>query len=227
MIRLIDISKIFSKKYILNGIHLELGKTRIVVCGSMGAGKTTLLRIIAGLILPTHGKVLLDKSVISTPRHAVHPSLRGIAMVFQNPVLWPHMTVSNSINFVLSAQKTRRKERTERVSEIIKAFNLYPIRNHRPNKLSGGEKKKVSLAIAIAAKARFLLLDEPFENIDEEQQEEIMSILLELFNTQKIEGMLCVTHNQSVAATLGERVLYLKNGVLVEQLNKKPMNNAG
>jgi ABC-type sulfate/molybdate transport systems ATPase subunit len=137
-------------------------------------------------------------------------------MVFQNPVLWPHMTVSNSINFVLSAKKTKRKERAERVSEIIKAFNLYPIRNHHPNKLSGGEKKKVSLAIAIAAKARFLLLDEPFENIDEEQQEEILSILLELFNTQKIEGMLCVTHNPSVADTLGESVYYLRDGKLNE-----------
>jgi ABC-type sulfate/molybdate transport systems ATPase subunit len=214
MIELVEISKEFGKRVILNGISLQFSRSRIVICGTIGSGKTTLLRILAGLTPPTRGKVLLDGMVISSPHYSLHPSLRGISMVFQNPSLWPHMTVQKSLHFVLSAKKIPRNVRSEKVNKILESFGLGSLRDEYPGRLSGGERKKVSLAIALAVEPRFLLLDEPFENIDDQHQKEIMSLLLEVFDSKKIEGLLCVTHNPTVAKTLGEQIYSLEKGRL-------------
>ena len=220
MIELINIEKCFNTRRILDGINLKLTSDRIVVCGSIGAGKTTLLRLIAGFILPTRGNILLNGNVISSPQFAEHPSKRGIAMVFQNPTLWPHMTVRKNIEFVLLTHKMRKKERIVKIEEIIDLFGLNSIRNSYPDNLSGGEKKKVSLAVAIAAEPKILLLDEPFENIDTELQNELIEMLLRIHQTGIFEGMLCVTHDSDVAEKLGERIFNLRDGKL-DEMNKE------
>ena len=136
---------------------------RLVVLGPSGSGKTTLLRLIAGLESPDSGAILIDGQDTS----GIPPHRRDVAMVFQNPALYPHLSVFDNLAFGFRARGTARAERRRRVHTMASMLGLEKLLNRRPAELSGGERQRVALGRAVAREPRVLLLDEPFSNLDE------------------------------------------------------------
>ncbi len=202
MIRLENLCKRYSGKVVLQGLSLKLAEgARLVVLGPSGCGKTTLLRLAAGLELPDAGEVYLEGKLASRPGWGIPPYARSIGFAFQNPTLWPHMSVTQNLTFGMNGAPKSHKQET--VEELANAFGLCGLLKGYPGQLSGGEARRVGLARALAARPRLLLLDEPLTNLDEELKERILKQALAF-----IEGfhpaVIFVTHDPGEAAVLVE-----------------------
>lgn len=191
---------------VLYDVSFELERGRILtVLGPSGSGKTTLLRIIAGLELPDQGEVWLAGGLVSRPGWGILPHLRGIGMAFQNPALWPHMTVAQNILFGLG--NTTRQDRNSRLEELLASFSLQGLEKRYPYQLSGGEARRVSLARALAPKPPFLLLDEPLAHLDLQLKTTLLD-LIKSIATQCL-NLVYVTHDEAEARALGGNILQL------------------
>jgi len=147
-----------------------------VLLGPSGCGKSTTLRIIAGLESPTSGSVRIDgQDVTQLP-----PARRGIAMVFQNYALFPHLSVEQNIGFGLSVRKVPKAEAAQRVAQAAELLGLAPLLERRPAQLSGGQQQRVALGRALVAQARVCLMDEPLSNLDAQLRQEMRTELREL-----------------------------------------------
>ena len=147
-----------------------------VLLGPSGCGKSTTLRIIAGLETATSGQVLIDgKDVTHLP-----PAQRGVAMVFQNYALFPHLTVADNIQFGLSVRKVPKAEAAQRLQETAHLLGLTALLDRRPAQLSGGQQQRVALGRALVAQAKVCLMDEPLSNLDAQLRQEMRSELREL-----------------------------------------------
>lgn len=189
-------------------LAIEEGELLVLV-GPSGCGKTTVLRLLAGLEKPSGGAVLLDGANINH----LEPQDRGMAMVFQSPALFPHMTVFENLAFALKLQKLPAKEIESRVRGMADLLGLSQRLAQLPEFLSGGEKQRVGLGRALAQRPRALLLDEPLSNLDPglrtQMRREIARLHAELRCT-----MVYATHDQTEAMTLGGRIAVLKEGAL-------------
>ncbi|MBC8161415.1 MAG: ABC transporter ATP-binding protein [Roseiflexaceae bacterium] len=197
----------------LRGISLLIQPGEIIVLlGPSGCGKSTLLRLIAGLDVPTSGQVYLGtRDITYTPAER-----RDMGMVFQNYALFPHMSVAENIGFGLRVRGITRAERQQRVEAMLEKLQLIPLADRRPDQLSGGQQQRVALGRALAINPSVLLLDEPLTALDAQLRESLRSELrrtLEQFRTTSIY----VTHDQTEAMSLGDRVVVLRNG-LIEQV---------
>ena len=178
-----------------------------VLLGPSGCGKSTTLRIIAGLENATSGQVRIDgRDVTQLP-----PAQRGIAMVFQNYALFPHLTVADNIGFGLSVRRTPRAEAKERVADAARLLGLAHLLDRRPAQLSGGQQQRVALGRALVARARVCLMDEPLSNLDAQLRQEMRTELREL---QQRLGLtvVYVTHDQSEAMSMADQVVLLHQG---------------
>jgi iron(III) transport system ATP-binding protein len=192
-------------------LDLDAGEHLLLV-GRSGSGKTTLLRAIAGLVAPTAGTVELAGARASAPgRVLVRPERRGVGLVFQGGALWPHLSVADTLRFVLRARKVPAAGRAKRVGELLDQVELAGYEGRMPGTLSGGEAQRLALARALASEPALLLLDEPLGPLDAELRSALLSSLAEL---QRRLGFTAVhvTHDPGEARALATRVLRLERG---------------
>lgn len=178
-----------------------------VFLGPSGCGKTTTLRLIAGLDSATTGKITIgDHDVTSEP-----PSRRGVAMVFQNYALFPHLGVADNIVFGLQVRGASRAEQSDRLARVLALLGLEKLRERKPSQLSGGQQQRVALARALVADAKICLMDEPLSNLDAQLRQEMRQELRAL--QQKLGlTVVYVTHDQSEAMSMADQVVLLNQG---------------
>src|SRR5512139_1350625 len=183
----------------------------LVLVGPSGCGKSTSLRMLAGLEDVNAGRILIgDRDVTQTP-----PKDRDIAMVFQSYALYPHMTVADNMGFALKIAGTPKAEIKERVLEAAKILNLEEYLERKPKALSGGQRQRVAMGRAIVRKPQVFLMDEPLSNLDAKLR---VSTRTQIAKLQRDLGVttVYVTHDQTEAMTMGDRIAVLKDGILMQ-----------
>ena len=207
------------------GIDLEVGDGELLVLvGPSGCGKSTLLRLIAGLEVPTAGRILIDGVDVT----GVPPQARDLAMVFQSYALYPHMTVRDNLAYSLRVRRRDRQTIEARVSAAADALDLRRLLDRRPAQLSGGQRQRVALGRALVREPKAFLLDEPLSNLDPALRSQARAEILRL-QRQLGATMIYVTHDQEEAMTLGHRVALMRDGRLEQlapplELYEKPAN---
>ncbi len=212
-LELIDIAKRFTKKvWGVKKMDLKVeDKEFIVLLGPSGCGKTTTMRMVAGLEEVTRGTILLDgKDITDIP-----PRDRGISMVFQNYAIWPHMTVYENIAFSLKLKKMSAAEIKERVEETAAMVKIGELLKRLPGQLSGGQQQRVALARALAVRPKLFLMDEPLSNLDAKLRV-TMRTELKAIHQQTNATSIFVTHDQSEAMSMADRIVIMKDGEIVQ-----------
>jgi putative spermidine/putrescine transport system ATP-binding protein len=192
-------------------LDITRGET-LVLLGPSGCGKTTMLRIIAGLELPDEGgKVLFDgKDVTKVPIER-----RNVGMVFQSYALFPNMSVADNIGYGLKIRGIPKDERAARVAELVALTNITGLEKRRIDQLSGGQRQRVALARAVAIRPGILLLDEPLTALDAALRERLRGELNRLLRALGITAIY-VTHDQSEAMELGDRIVVMRKGAITQ-----------
>ena len=196
----------------------------MVLVGPSGCGKTTALRLVAGLERATAGSVYIGERLMND----VSPKDRDIAMVFQNYALYPHMTVAENIGFALKMRKVPKNEIAQKVSDAAEILGLTEVLKLRPGQLSGGQRQRVAMGRALVREPQAFLMDEPLSNLDAKLRVQMRA---EVSRVQRHIGVatLYVTHDQTEAMTMGDRVGVLHAGVLEQcdrpqELYDRPVN---
>ena len=186
----------FSNKLIFKDLNLSVSEGDFIgVIGPSGAGKTTLLRIICGLERQTSGEIKLVNKILSNNQFSLPPQDRNIGLVIQEKVLFPHLTVRENINFGLLLKKgINRVEMIDLVKSFLVKFNIDDIENKYPHEISGGEAQRVALARSLVSLPKILLLDEPFNGLDNALKHEIYPELKKYLKDKKITTIM-VSHN--------------------------------
>ena len=202
----------------------------VSLLGPSGCGKTTSLRMIAGFERATEGEIYIGDHCVSShiKNTFVPPEKRDIGMVFQSYAVWPHMTVTENVAYPLKIQKVPKEERAARVEEMLKLVHLDEYGSRYPHQLSGGQQQRVALARALVMRPGLLLLDEPLSNLDAKLRE---SMRFEISSIQKELGItvIYVTHDQSEAMTMSDRVVVMSRGVIQQigtpyEIYRNPVN---
>lgn len=209
-----SLSKEFDGKEIFKNISFYVKKGEFLsILGPSGCGKTTLLRILIGLEMPSKGLVYKNKKDITT----IHPSKRGMGIVFQNFALFPNMSVLENVSYALNI-KTKNKEQSKKTAlNVIKKVGLLDQINKKPNELSGGQQQRVAIARTLVLNPDIILFDEPMSALDEDNRLKIRKELKDIQNKFKIT-MLYVTHDQEEACSLSDRIMVMNNGK-IEQID--------
>ena len=195
---------------VLEGLNLDILEGEfLTLLGPSGCGKTTLLRLIAGLEELTGGSISINGRNVSR----VDPGDRDIAMVFQSYALYPHMTVFNNLTLNLRARGVSKVEARKRAIDTARLLGIEPLLEKKPGKLSGGERQRVALGRAIIREPTVFLLDEPLSNLDLKLREQMRTELKRLHERLRITTIY-VTHDQSEALTLSDRLAVMKDGVI-------------
>ena len=207
-IQLINVAKRWGETTALEDIQLNIASGSFcVLLGPSGCGKSTTLRIIAGLETASSGQVCIDGiDVTSLP-----PAQRGIAMVFQNYALFPHLNVADNITFGLSVRKLPAAEISCRLTETVELLGLAALLDRKPSQLSGGQQQRVALGRALVAQARVCLMDEPLSNLDAQLRQEMRTELRELQQRLNLT-VVYVTHDQAEAMSMADQVILLNKG---------------
>lgn len=225
-LELIHVNKAYGKNLLtLIDLNLKIDAGEfIVIVGPSGCGKSTLLRMIAGLEEITSGELIIQgKRMNETP-----PAERGTAMVFQDYALYPHMNVVENITFGLKVKKLNKDEIKKRLDEAVQILGLESLLNRKPIELSGGQRQRVAIARALVKKPKVFLFDEPLSNLDVQLRSQTRLEIAELH--RKIGSTtVYVTHDQTEAMTLADRIVLLNHGVIQQvgaplELYTKPSN---
>ncbi|MBR3746075.1 MAG: ABC transporter ATP-binding protein [Selenomonadaceae bacterium] len=217
MIKLINVTKIFGLKVALRSINLEIadGETLAIIGGS-GSGKSTLLRLMIGLIQPTSGQIWIGNDEIShmSEKELMRVRLR-MGMVFQYSALFDSMTVGENVAFGLVEHTNYSRERiNEIVREKLKQVGLDGVENRMPGELSGGMKKRVSLARAIAFEPEIIFYDEPSSGLDPIMTNKIDELIIETQRALKVTSIV-VTHDMLSACRIADRIAMIFGGELL------------
>lgn len=181
----------------------------IVLVGPSGCGKSTTLRMVAGLEEISGGELLIDGKRMND----VAPKGRDIAMVFQSYALYPHMTVRENMEFPLKLRKMPKDEMNKRVDEVAQILDITQYLDRKPKALSGGQRQRVAIGRAIVREPKVLLMDEPLSNLDAKLRNQMRAELIKL--RQRIDTtFIYVTHDQTEAMTLGDRIVIMKDGIV-------------
>ena len=198
--------------YAVKGIDLEIrDKEFMVLVGPSGCGKSTTLRMIAGLEEASSGDLCIGDRIVND----VLPKNRGVAMVFQNYALYPHMTVADNMAFGLKLRKTPKAEIQQRVEEAADILGLTSMLNRKPKALSGGQRQRVALGRAIVRKPDVFLFDEPLSNLDAKMRVQMRAEISKL-HARLNATMIYVTHDQTEAMTMGDRICVMKDGEIMQ-----------
>src|SRR6476620_2766161 len=220
-----------SSKPAVQNLSLDVHDGEIVtLLGPSGCGKTTTLRMVAGLETPDAGDIFFgDQAVVMTSRRfSLPPNKRNVGLVFQSYAIWPHMTVAQKVAFPLKARRVPKREIVERVQRALDLVGLSGFEDRPGPLLSGGQQQRVAFARALVTEPRVLLLDEPFSNLDAKLREQ-MRISVKLLQKRLNIAMLCVTHDQTEALSLSNRIALMNFGVVQQQgdprlLYEEPVN---
>ncbi|CNK65926.1 glycerol-3-phosphate transporter ATP-binding subunit [Yersinia mollaretii] len=180
----------------------------IVMVGPSGCGKSTLLRMVAGLERTTSGDIYIDHQRVTD----LEPKDRGIAMVFQNYALYPHMSVFDNMAYGLKIRGFGKEQIRQRVDEAARILELEPLLKRKPRELSGGQRQRVAMGRAIVREPAVFLFDEPLSNLDAKLRVQMRLELQQLHRRLKTTS-LYVTHDQVEAMTLAQRVIVMNKGV--------------
>ncbi|HYP27534.1 MAG TPA: ABC transporter ATP-binding protein [Blastocatellia bacterium] len=212
-VRLINVRKRFGDRVILKGVSLDVAQGEVVaLLGASGSGKTTTIRIIAGLEKPDEGEVWIESNKVAADgQNLVQPSKRGIGFVFQDLALWPHLTITESLDFVLSSADVPKRERADRISEVLRLVRIESLGQSYPGQLSGGEQQRAAIARALISRPRLLLLDEPMSNLDARLKSDLLKEFAALRRMLNITTIY-ITHDESEASTLANRIIVMREG---------------
>ncbi len=191
-------------------VDVARGET-LAVLGPSGCGKTTLLRVIAGLVVPDTGRVILGGRVLTDGKRVVPAEQRRIGMVFQEGALFPHMTVAENVGYGVRDREIRES----RVRAALELVDLRGFEDRYPDTLSGGQAQRVALARALAPKPEVLLLDEPFASLDAELRIRVRSEVARLLRRLGITSIF-VTHDQEEAFVIGDNVAVMQAGQVMQ-----------
>lgn len=213
MVELRQVSKQYGNVTALSTVDLAVSEGEFVtLLGPSGSGKTTLLNLIAGMIAPSSGRILIKgEDVTERP-----PSERKLGMVFQNYALMPHMTIFENIAFPLRVRHLSKAEIEQRVHDVLKLIKLPDIAERKPKELSGGQQQRVSLARCIVYNPALILLDEPLGALDKKLREQ-MQLEIRRLHAELGITMLNVTHDQDEALTMSDRIVLMNEG-RIEQI---------
>ena len=221
-----EVGKSFAGIAAVSDVYLEIPHGNLVcLLGPSGCGKTTLLRLIAGLELPTSGKILLDgQDLTDTPAHR-----RSFGMVFQSLALFPHLTVGENIAYALRIRQVDAATRRRRAEELLELVRLPGVADRHVSQLSGGQRQRVAIARALALDPRLFLLDEPLSALDAKLRE---AMQLELRQLQRRLGIttIVVTHDQREAMTMADIVVVMSRGQVQQvgsplEIYRNPVNS--
>ncbi len=206
-------------------LRIEDGEI-LAVLGPSGSGKTTMLEILAGLLVPSAGEVVLDGQVISRPGWALPPERRNIGFVFQDFALWPHMTVAETVAFPLAMRHASVREQQARVGQILDLVQLGGYGQRYPHELSGGQRQRVAIARALAPHPGMVLLDEPMSNLDARLREHMRVQIAQALRHERVTAVY-VTHDRTEALAVADRIAILNVGCLEqagspEELYRRP-----
>ncbi|MEP5154275.1 sn-glycerol-3-phosphate ABC transporter ATP-binding protein UgpC [Planktotalea sp.] len=207
-----SVEKWFGDTQVIKGIDLDIEDGELIIfVGPSGCGKSTLLRMIAGLEETSRGQILLDGNDVT---HKV-PSERELSMVFQSYALYPHLNVAENVGFALKTAGASKAEIDEKVSNAADILKLGDYLDRRPKDLSGGQRQRVAIGRAIVRKPKGFLFDEPLSNLDASLRVDMRFEIARL-HKQLETTMVYVTHDQVEAMTLADRIVVLKDGVIMQ-----------
>jgi multiple sugar transport system ATP-binding protein len=215
-ITLDSVQKIFDGRHVaVRELSLDIADGELMVLvGPSGSGKSTVLRLIAGLDLPTSGRILINRQDVTD----LAPQQRDLAMVFQSYALYPHLTVQENLSFGLRMRRTAPAEISTRVADVAALLSIEDLLHRRPSQLSGGQRQRVALGRAIVRQPQAFLFDEPLSNLDPSLRLDTRAQLAVLHRRLNAT-MVYVTHDQEEAMTLGTRIGVMRDGAL-EQVDR-------
>ncbi len=225
-VKLTNVKKVYDNNVTaVNDFNLEIqDKEFVVFVGPSGCGKSTTLRMIAGLEEISGGTIEIDGEVVND----LQPKDRNIAMVFQNYALYPHMTVFDNIAFPLRINKMKEDEIFERVTKAAKILGIEEYLLRKPRALSGGQRQRVAIGRAMVRDSKVFLMDEPLSNLDAKLRNQMRAEII-LLRKQLDTTFVYVTHDQTEAMTLGDRIVIMKDGFIQqigtpEEVFERPSN---
>jgi len=222
-VQLVDTSKIYGDVTAVNNCNLGINKGELfTLLGPSGSGKTTILRMVAGLIEPSSGRILING--VDVQKTQVHE--RDIGLVFQSLALFPHMSVFGNLAFPLQMRRVGRKEIAKRIKEILDVVRLPNVQERNVKELSGGQQQRVALARALVYRPSLLLLDEPLGALDRRLREEMQIEIVRLHQELDVT-IVNVTHDQREALMLSDRIGVMNKGHIEQvgssfELYRKP-----
>lgn len=217
MIIVKDLHKKFDKLHVLKGIDQEVKQGEVVVVvGPSGSGKSTFLRCVNLLEEPSQGEILIAGESITQPKVDINRIRQKVGMVFQHFNLFPHLTIRD--NIILAPMKIKGMPKAQAVKlaeELLKKVGLLDKIDAYPVQLSGGQKQRIAIARALAMEPEVMLFDEPTSALDPEMVKEVLSVMKDL----ALEGMtmMVVTHEMGFAREVGDRILFMDEGLVVEE----------
>lgn len=213
MITIKNLSYSKGERSILKNVSIDFAAGAITsILGPTGCGKTTLLRMISGLEVPQHGKIIIgDKTASENGKNIVQPNHRNIGFVFQDLALWPHLTVFKNISFGLEEQKD--KNTREKVTKILEEFGISDQVRKFPHELSGGQKQLVAIARSVVLNPALLLLDEPVSNLDVQVEHKIIEHLKKV-QIEKQLTIIWVMHDHKLALDHSHFITVMNNGTV-------------
>lgn len=209
-----NVKKVFDKNVTaVADFNLEIeDKSFVVLVGPSGCGKTTTLRMVAGLEEISSGEIFIDDKLVNN----VPPKDRDIAMVFQNYALYPHMSVYDNLAFALKLRKEKKESIDKKVKHAAEILGITDLLHRKPKALSGGQRQRVAIGRAIVREPKVFLMDEPLSNLDAKLRNQMRAEIIKL--RQRIDTtFIYVTHDQTEAMTLGDRIVIMKDG-FVQQI---------
>ena len=217
LIRVEDLKKSFVKLHALNGVSTTIKKGEVVgIVGPSGSGKSTFLRCLNLLEMPTAGKVFFEGVDITDPKTDINIHRQKMGMVFQHFNLFPHMTILKNMTIAPIRLQGKKPEQAEaEAMDLLKRVGLAERANAYPNQLSGGQKQRIAIVRALAMQPEVMLFDEPTSALDPEMVGEVLDVMKAL--AEQGMTMACVTHEMGFAREVGDRVLFMDAGKIVEE----------
>jgi iron(III) transport system ATP-binding protein len=212
---------------ILKGVSMTLNPGEVVaLLGASGSGKTTLLRSVAGLEEPSRGKIMIGNAVLFDSDAGVDMPVekRNLGLVFQSYALWPHRTVFDNVAYGLRLREIPASEIEQRVTQALTNLGLGPLAKRLPHQLSGGQQQRVAIARALVYNPPVVLMDEPLSNLDAKLREEARAWLRELIVRLGLSALV-VTHDQTEAMAMSDKILLLNFGKIEQQGTPEDMYN--
>ena len=192
-------------------ITVERG-SRIALMGASGSGKTSLLRLIAGLVVPDSGEVVISGQICSSSEVFIPPGRRNIGFVFQEPALWPHLTLFRNVIYGLENPASR--ESRDRASDVLKRLGLSDLAGRKPHQVSGGEAQRASIARAVAPRPAIILMDEPLTGLDDKLKDSVIDFLAGETEKNGVT-MVMAAHDEIAAGKLCQSAIRMERGRII------------